>query len=86
MVIIFKKAHCQESNCPIHIICYETLGVLRGYFFYKMFEIMVKIIEQGLMMMNFFQLELPLFFLYAVTNLIKSSGMNQGITSESSVQ
>ncbi len=47
---------------------------------------MVKIIEQGLMMMNFFQLELPLFFLYAVTNLIKSSGMNQGITSESSVQ
>jgi len=78
MVIIFKKAHCQESNCPIHIICYETLGVLLGYFFYKMFEIMVKIIEQGLMMTNFFQLELPLFFLYAVTHLIKIKWQESG--------
>jgi len=43
-----------------------------------MFEIMVKIIEQGLMMTNFFQLELPFFFLYAAKHLIKLKWQESG--------
>jgi hypothetical protein len=55
-------------------------------FIYKIFEIIVKIIEQGLTMTNFFQLEFSFFFLYGVNHLIKFSGRNQGTAPESSVQ